>query len=345
MGTTERAALIRRLEERRGSKVICYLTSDRANAGAQVNKDVIPLMFEHIRGLQERPRIDILIHTAGGDTLAAFGLARLIREFSDEVTVLVAHRCHSAGTLFALGANRIVMTPLATLSPIDPSITTPLNPAIKNANQVKILPMSVESVAGFRALVKEHWNIGGDEHVAGMLKLLVERVHPLALGDVYRATQQIEFLATKLLKHHRNDEETITGIVRTLTKGLGSHDYPISRSEARTLLDAQVHAADADLESLVFDLYADFAREMLLDTPYDAGQLAGPPQPNGRPGEPVHVVNKMAFVESLHGSHVAERDVTVTAVAIPSPLGPQAGITEQVNRAGWRFETVEGRAA
>jgi hypothetical protein len=50
---------------------------------------------------------------------------------------------------------------------------------------------------------------------------------------VGRVREQSERLARRLLATHRKDEQAIDRIVSTLTKGLGTHDYLVSRSEAR----------------------------------------------------------------------------------------------------------------
>ena len=121
----ERKTLISQIEQKRHSRLLSYLTSDRQNAAAIIAKDALPIFFNQLRALGKIERLDVLVFTTGGDILAAFGLGRLVREFSSWIGVLVPDRCLSAGTLFALGANEIFMTRLGTLSPIDPSITTP----------------------------------------------------------------------------------------------------------------------------------------------------------------------------------------------------------------------------
>src|SRR6266446_1070406 len=217
----ERKLLIAAIEQKRKSRLICFLTSDRQNANAIIAKDSLPLFFNQLRGIGEVPRLDLFLYTTGGDTLAAFGLARLLREFTKWVGVLVPDRCLSAGTLVALGANQIYMTRAGTLSHIDPSITTQLNPQAEGPVQGmrQLLPVSVESVAGFRSLIEDDWKIRKEEMLAQLLKVLADRVHPLALGDVYRSRQQIERLAQELLKKHRKDEKTIQEIITMLTRG------------------------------------------------------------------------------------------------------------------------------
>ncbi len=51
----------------------------------------------------------------------------MLRMFCDELEVIVPARARSAGTLMCLGADKVVMTKQATLGPIDPSLTGPLN--------------------------------------------------------------------------------------------------------------------------------------------------------------------------------------------------------------------------
>ena len=167
--------------------------------------------------------------------MAGFGLSRLLREYSENVNVFIPDCCHSSGTLFALGANKIHMSKGATLSPIDPSITGPLNPAVQSnpVSAPQLIPLSVESVAGYYDLISKSWRVNNRDD---LLKVLAEKVHPLALGDVYRCRQQIEMLATQLLEQHRKDKRNIIRIVQRLTKGLGSHDYLIYYKEATSLL-------------------------------------------------------------------------------------------------------------
>jgi len=285
-------------------------------------KDAIPLFFNHLKQFEDHRKVDVLIFTVGGDTLAAFGLSRLLREFTQSVGALVPEKCQSGGTLFVLGANQIVMTPVATLSPIDPSVTTALNPAVEIVpGQRQLLPVSVESVAGFKDLVTEDWGISDEEHLGLAFKILAERVHPLALGDVFRSRQQIQRLARTLLKCHRKDKQKIDQIVKTLVTELGSHDYLISRSEARALLGRQVAASDKTMEDLIWKLYQDFSKEMELGVSYNAQvvlqrAVAAGQQP------PVNVQLKLAVVESASGGDAFEQELALTQAQMMTPAGP-----------------------
>lgn len=309
MAREQRRELIERLEQKRGSKVLCILTSDRNNAQGIIAKDFIPVAYNHLREFGSLTRLDVFLFTLGGDTLAAFGLCRALREFAMEVCVLVPEKCHSAGTLFALGANKIVMSPVATLSPIDPSITSPLGPVVEAAPGMRQpVAISVESVAGFRDLVKKDWELGSEGMVAAF-RVLAEKINPLALGDVFRSRQQIELLAKKLFALHRNDDAEITRITEHLIRGFGSHDYLISRAEAQELFGKnQVPDPNPEETNLIWELFTDFAAEMKLGQNFDAGAILNNALANNQTGS-VREVQQIVRIESAARADVWEREL------------------------------------
>jgi serine dehydrogenase proteinase len=345
----QRKKLIGDIESKTGSRLISFLTSDRPGFVAQMARDVVPLFFNHLRQLSKgsTDRLDVLIFTGGGDTLTGFALARLIREFASFVRVLVPGSCYSAGTLFALGADEIYMTRSGTLSPIDPTITTALNPVAAGAlpsaglQPGQLVPVSVESVRGFKALAAEDWSHdvkNGDELIAEAFKVLADKVHPLALGDVFRRRQQIELLAQTLLKtYHKNDDERINFIVSRLTRELGSHDYPIYRSEALELLQNQIAPQESGLEEKVLSLFDDYSEELLLGVPYNAAVTY-----NGKIREgfapPVRLNQKAAIIETRDSRDVFEQTVSLTMADLQPPGQTMTikVVQQEVIEAGWK---------
>jgi hypothetical protein len=314
MGAEQRKGLIEQIQQKRGdSRLLCLLTSDRNNAQGILSKDFTFRFFQHLKKTPNLEKLDVLLFTLGGDTLAAYSLSRFVRQFAKKIGVLVPYLCHSGGTLFALGADEIVMTRAATLSAIDPSIAGAFNPIVEPAPGQKVpIPVAVESVAGFKNMIQE-WELDQDGK-AMALRLLSEKVHPLLLGDLHRSKEQIKRLATILMKQHQKDEEKIRNAVETLATQLGSHDYPVGPEEARELLGSQVLPPDADLEDMIWRLYQDFAEEMNLGVPFEPGlelqaslqvrQGQGPPN-----FAPVERVLKIVTIESLERSDVWERKV------------------------------------
>jgi hypothetical protein len=204
-----------------------------------------------------------------------------------------------------------------------------------------LIPLSVESVAGFEALVRQEWKITDKTNLSQIYKILAEKVHPLALGDVFRARQQIELLAKELLLQHRKDLNNIKKIVHTLSKSLGSHDYLIYRTEAKKLMGSQI-VHDPDVENLIWDLYTDFAQEMALGIPFDMNILLSKmpavslpmPQPVSRS---VNAEVKLVLIETTEQGDQAVKRMVITENLIPQPNGIARNIMSQDTFAGWEI--------
>jgi|KBSMisStandDraft_5_1062788.scaffolds.fasta_scaffold158503_2 hypothetical protein len=117
MPLKERVALIKKIEEIRGSTVISFLTSLRQNVPAQIAEDSVRVFFDHLLLLPSRPvaKFDLFLCSNGGSGTVPWRLVSLFREFSKKFNVLIPYRSYSAATLIALGADEIVMHPFAEL--------------------------------------------------------------------------------------------------------------------------------------------------------------------------------------------------------------------------------------
>jgi len=89
------------------------------------------------------------LDTFGGFTLAAPRIAVLLREYCDELNLLVARFAHSAGTTLALAANEIVMHRMGELGPIDPSVANTFNPPNPGQPEQTKVEISVEDVSAY----------------------------------------------------------------------------------------------------------------------------------------------------------------------------------------------------
>ena len=94
------------------SRVVAY-SGDIENVG-------VGRLLESLR-LEDatRPNTFLVLTTNGGQADAAYRIARLLQIVSKRFYLFVPERCKSAGTLLALGANEILMTPIAELGPLD----------------------------------------------------------------------------------------------------------------------------------------------------------------------------------------------------------------------------------
>lgn len=271
MSRAERHQLIRNIEEIRGSKLLVYITGDRKGMETRIATDAVPFIFDHLSRMGRQECIDLYLYTTGGITMAGYGIVNLIREFCDEFTVIIPYKAFSCGTLIALGANEIVMTKLAQLSPIDPSLDHPLCPTVQAPGlpgTTARVPVNVEDVTSYLELAREV-GLEDEDSITKVFERLSNAVNPLTLGAANRLRGQIAFLARTLLSYHMTDEEEkIETIIKIITKERFSHDYLIGRKEAKEILALPVIDPQPDLEKLIIQLYKEYAEILKLDVPY-----------------------------------------------------------------------------
>lgn len=260
MNYEERKNLLKRVEELRGGRLLLSLfTFDRPcepnveglGLGIQFDADAKEAVFRVLKESGAK-KVDVCLYTRGGDVNGVWPLVSIVREFDPDFEVLIPFRCHSGGTLFAIGAKRIVMTPLSELSPIDPTTGNQFNP---KDDQKRLLGISVEDVRAYRTFVLDQFGVDSEKDPEGvravlpaLLQRLAQEVHPLALGNVERVHRQIKQLARNLLDLHPVDGQQLDSVIESLTTKFWSHLHMVNRHEARAILgDERVQFAPDDL--------------------------------------------------------------------------------------------------
>jgi len=292
--TIERHNLYKKLEQMQNSQVLVYITGDRRGLETSIGNDVYDFFVNQLDKIGPVPKISLFLYTRGGDTLSAWSIINLIKQFAGEVEVIVPSKCHSAGTLISLGAKQIIMTKQATLGPIDPSINHPLNPQIPGAPFGANIPISVEAIEGYIQLMKEECEFNKDHDTNKLIETLSNNIHPVVLGQVYRAKTQIKMLSRRLLSEQVKDDSKIEKIIDFLCSSSGSHDYTIHRREARDELGLNIITPDDTLYRIIKDIYDDIENDLELTTTYDLNQILGTNQT-------ASYSFKRALIESIAG--------------------------------------------
>ncbi len=277
MEKNDRIELIKKLEEIRGSRIISYVAGDRKGFETRIASDVVPLFYEHLKSIGKVPNLDLFLYSVGGITIASWQIINLLREFCDKLSIIIPYKAKSTATLITLGADEILMGPMAELSPVDPSVTTPFNPKPEGAPfPSQFLSVNVEDVVSYINLAREKSGLTSSEDLVKVFEKLVEKIHPLALGNVYRARTQIKLISKKLLQLHLpQDDPRIDKIVDMLTEKLFSHDYPINRIEAKKIGLSNIIDIDSDLEELMWELFETYREWLKLDSPFDPDRFLG----------------------------------------------------------------------
>lgn len=320
MSKADRLDVIRELQTKRNSLLICYVTSTRPQLEVPMAMDCVRKIYDHLQANRESPKrnIDLFLHSNGGDGTVPWRLVTLIREFSDKFSALVPYRAFSAATLTALGADSIVMHPMGVLGPTDPTVQNPFNPK-DPANPMQALGISVEDVTAYIALIKEDAGIQHEDEMVIAFNQLASQVHPLALGNVKRSISQSRMMARKLLSLHMDpkDSQRIADIVDNLTSKLFYHGHPINRLEAKDLGIPTIVSPDAEVEDLMWKLYLEYEAEIKMESRFDLIEEFTTQFPASTTHKNTwHTTNpinaKMAYIESESTSDVLELQYQVT---------------------------------
>jgi hypothetical protein len=293
-------------------------------------------------------KIDLFLHSNGGDGIVPWRLMTLLREYAEEVDVLVPHHAFSAGTLACLGADTIVMHPMGMLGPIDPTVGDPYGEPDPHTGQPR--GVSVEDVAAYIALVKEDVGIRHEDELVQAFTTLAGKVHPLTLGSAKRGTAQARMLGEKLLRLRdpAMEPHKVSTLIEELTTKLYYHGHPIGRREAKEDLDLHVENPPPDVESAMWDLYLAYEKHLEMDLVFDPlssalvtpGFVLQPPPPPDAPPPAWSVVTlppiRLALVEGEQHGDFFEQELRVAATPAQDG-GIAANVT--VLRSGWVRES------
>lgn len=339
----ERIELYKQIEAERNSKLLLYITGDKPGMETQISQDVHDLFLNHLDNFNLPNKITLYLYTRGGDTMAAWGLINLLKQFCKSYEIIVPSKARSAGTLMCLGANSIMMTKQATLGPIDPTLNSPLNPqnpAFPQNPQARV-PVSVESIKGYFDYAKQELKIQSENELAKIFTDLSQKIHPMVIGNVFRSRQQIQMLANNLLsKYFAKDPEKMQKIINFLCSDSGSHDYPIYRREARDYLGLNIETPTMEFYKIIKTIYDSFVSEMQINTVFDPNIVLG------NTNQANYQVRR-SLIESIQGGtdvFVSEGQLIRNQVPIQSAQGGppimQTAIQDSRNFEGWKHEDL-----
>lgn len=115
-----RQLLIKQIQDEYGPRLICFV----CGIAAGIHRDDTLGFADILYNVPPGKHLDLLLHTPGGDVNAAEKLISMVHATVGQGTlrIIVPDFAKSAGTLMALGANKIVMSDTSELGPIDPQI-------------------------------------------------------------------------------------------------------------------------------------------------------------------------------------------------------------------------------
>lgn len=191
--------------------------------------------------------IDLILDTFGGSLDSAFKTMLFVSRFAKRLRVFVPRRAKSAGTLIAIAADELCMSPFAELGPLDTQIRDPRNPTdrvsaldcYQSVDYVRAFGLSTLSKT-FRALAAETRtliplpqlvNTSADFSIGSIAPILTQ-VNALDFGGWGRTLRIGEMYAQTLLSRVGYSQEESKAIANQLVYGYTHHPFPIDVNEA-----------------------------------------------------------------------------------------------------------------
>lgn len=249
--------IVRQIEAMIDAPLITYWNSHR---GSVCNNDVIAF-YELLESIGKQETLYLFIKSDGGEGQASLRIVNLLRQYCNNLIAVIPLECASAATMMAIGANRIIMGPMAHLTAVDTSLTHELSPIDQRDNSR--VGVSLDELNRVIRL----WNQEKKESVGNPYSDLYQFVHPLVIGAVDRADSLSVMICEELLSYHMLDEETIKHIANILNSKYPSHSYPILKREAAKIglnvsdMSVEVHALLLELN----ELYSEMGQQATTD--------------------------------------------------------------------------------
>ena len=211
----QRQALIRALEKETNTNLLCYV----AGTNAGISRDDTAGFVDMLYNVPQRDPVDLLLHTPGGDIDVAEKLVALLHaKVGDQgmLRVIVPDFAKSAGTLMALGANKIVMSDSSELGTIDPQIW------LKDGRGNLICHSVVHYLEAYEEFEKKV----RDNQTDPAARLMFEKFDPATLHKFTAVRDRARTIAENLLKRRGVNWSEIARKLMD-TKEYPSHGQPL----------------------------------------------------------------------------------------------------------------------
>lgn len=276
--------------EREGTEPInpVHVVSEALDAdiyfiSGELDRSLASALIDTYVNAEQRTNCALILSTYGGDADAAFIIARFLKRFYKHFTLYVFGYCKSAGTLVALGADEIVMSPHAELGPLDVQLFKEDELGRQGSGLDIFQALSIINAQAFQIFENNFLNIKGRSGgtittktaadiatslASQLLAPITAQIDPLRLGEMQRAIN----IAKQYGERLGASKEALDKLISDYP----SHSFVIDFEEACGLFPQVRPPAKAEvmLEQLLRDeLTREFGTECIY-IPHQQGVLA-----------------------------------------------------------------------
>lgn len=235
-----------------------------------------PLLPKHLFEIQKLigekkcKKMDIILHSSGGDINIAYQIIDILRNHCEDMTVVVPIYAKSAATLFIFGSDKIIMGELAEVGPLDAQIierekggrkyTSALNP-FKTLEELQrfsleTLDVTVKLLLRRAELSVEEAIKHGMDFASNISTPLLAQLNTEKIGEYSRALAVGKEYGERLLKRYTKWEDEVErdAILEKVVRGYPSHGYIIDYKELKEIgFDVRLPSKDEKpiLEAIV----------------------------------------------------------------------------------------------
>jgi hypothetical protein len=204
-------------------------------------------LIQEISGAKHHKAALLILTTHGGRANPAYQIARLFQNTYEEFALFTPCFCQSAGTIIALGANKLIMDQFSELGPLDVQLLKENEIAARKSGLLSRSSFEALSDAAFELyeafMLRITMQSGGRVNfrlaselsatlTSNLLAPIYGQINPDTVGSDYRDLNIAFEYGSRLVQHSGN---ATPEAVQRLVQGYPSHDFIIDSDEAKEL--------------------------------------------------------------------------------------------------------------
>lgn len=241
----QRQEMIKGLEQMlAGRKLLCYV----CGRNAEIDRDDAAGFVDLLHNIRAGDKIDLVLHTGGGDIDAAEKLIKLVQArvgAEGEIRAVIPDYAKSAGTIMALGAHSIVMSDSSELGAIDPQFW------LKDGRGNDICYSALQYLAAY----KQHETALKLDREDPVAQLMFDKFDPVLVRKFEGIRDRARSLAEDLLKRRSLPYTMIVSNLMDIERWK-SHNQMISAADAFEIgLTVENMPTESDIWRRFWDLH------------------------------------------------------------------------------------------
>lgn len=194
-----------------------------------IHPDSITLFAELLHAADPGKELHLLLRSQGGDGEVAIRLARMAQASCAKFVVVVPDIAKSAATIFALGADEIIMGPPSDLGPIDPQVLVPERGYVSAKEVIAAVDGALADVSARPGTYALHSALLGMGNVDATLYQFAAS----ALGQTKEIARQA--IASNPRRSDKDVADLVEAVAERLITDPRTHSAVIGAAEARNV--------------------------------------------------------------------------------------------------------------